>query len=209
MKQKRVLVTMTLFTITVLLLGMIIYISTLLGNGTNSPTVIKKTKASNISYHKSIDIKTGNLNESINQFATSPTPSVASSTVSNSLSPVSPTLIAKAQLTPSIAKQAVATGAPVVSPTTSPIVVEPSSKPSPTLLPLLAYKSTSLSPTPTLIPVRNTNANGGTTTSNQNVSPTKKPYPTAVQTLPETGWVQTSTILFIVATTTILFSLLF
>jgi len=40
-------------------------------------------------------------------------------------------------------------------------------------------------------------------------TPTQKIKPTGVQQLPETGWIQTSSILFIVAVSTIFFSLLF
>jgi hypothetical protein len=92
---------------------------------------------------------------------------------------------------------------PTMIPTAIPI---PSAIPAtPTLSPLLAYKSTG-GITPTLIPIAET---GGMIDITKAPSPTKKLQPTGMQQLPQTGWIQTSSILFIVATSTILFSLLF
>ena len=115
--------------------------------------------------------------------------------ITEKLSPsISPTVV------PSVSK----TGAipPTETPTLSPTIPLPPATivplVSPTLQPLLAYKSTAISPT--FAPLTNT------------PSPTpsiKVQQPTGVQQLPETGWIQTSSILFIVATSTILFSLLF
>lgn len=218
MKKNRTAITGLLLFMTVVLLGSTIYISTLLSSPNSSPTQIQKTKASAITYKKTIDLA---------QFdSTVPTPDVSAIPSPNvSLTP-KPTLLAKAPTLPP------PTSKPTVTPTPQPrllakaptlppptliptkviVSVEPTDIPeiiTPTLQPLLAYKSTSV--TPTLIPIKD--GTGGmanpTTAAKMTPSPTKKVAPNGVQNLPETGWVQTSSILFIVATTTILFSLLF
>lgn len=92
---------------------------------------------------------------------------------------------------------------PTIVPTSTPalIALAPTLTlaPSPTILPLLVYQSTTISPT--LIPV--------IPTAEATLTPTKKVLPTGVGQLPASGWIQTSSILFIVAASTILFSLLF
>jgi len=218
MKKNRTLMTGFLLFMAVVLLGSTIYISTLLSSPNSSPTQIQKTKASAITYKKTIDLA------QFDSTAPTPTGSVSPSPIV-SLTPI-PTLIAKAPTLPP------PTSKPTITPTSQPtliakaptlppataiptkiiVSVEPTDIPeiiTPTLQPLLAYKSTSV--TPTLIPIKD--GTGGmanpTTVAKASPSPTKKMTPTGVQTLPETGWVQTSSILFIVATTTILFSLLF
>jgi hypothetical protein len=222
MKKNRTAVTGLLLFMTVVLLGSTIYISTLLSSPDNSPTQIQKSKAAPITYKKTIDLA---------QFdATAPTPNVSVSPMpSISTTPI-PTLLAKAALPsptskpsviptksvtpiPTLLAKAPTLPPPTAVPTKVAIVAEPTDIPeiiTPTLQPLLAYKSTSV--TPTLIPIKD--GTGGmvnpTIAAKSTPSPTKKiAAPTGVQTLPETGWVQTSSILFIVATTTILFSLLF
>lgn len=170
----------------VLLLSSTLYISGLLSSP-SSPTQIKKTKAAPVTYTRNVDLFPSDMAE--------PTPIIT-------LSPV-PTLLA---LAPTI----IPTAIPTVLPTEAPViptVLEPTPvPPSPTLQPLLAYKSTSISPT--LAPL----TKGGSDIAAEPTkipSPTKKPQPTGTQELPETGWIQTSSILFIVATSTILFSLLY
>lgn len=125
--------------------------------------------------------------------------------------PVVPTLLAMAPtLVPTIIPTVIPTK--ILAQVTVPVV---STVPAtPTLQPLLAYKSTTISPT--LIPIANTGGMANPTGSVGSTNPTKmlsptiqKTQPTGVQQLPETGWIQTSSILFIVATSTILFSLLF
>lgn len=193
MQQNRKVVTIVLFGMTVVLLGATIYISTLLNDANNAPTQIKKTKASAQTYNKTV-----NLQDSFNEFGEDSTNQVPEPT---EVVPSSePTLIAKAPtLTPTVVVSRTPTTTPTVAPTLT-------NTPTPTLQPLLAYKSTTISQTPTLIPIAET---GGQKEVTKAPSPTKKTEPTIVSNLPEAGWIQTSTILFIVATTTILFSLIF
>jgi len=203
MNKNKTLITILLLSVLIFLLGSTIYISTLLSSPNSSPTQIQKTKASAITYKKTIDLA---------QFDTAaPTP-----TVSAAPSPILPPPTSKPTSTPTPQPTLIAK-APTLPPATAIptkiiVSVEPTDIPeiiTPTLQQLLAYKSTSV--TPTLIPIKD--GTGGmanpTTAAKATPSPTKKITPTGVQTLPETGWVQTSSILFIVATTTILFSLLF
>lgn len=222
MKKNRTAVTGLLLFMTVVLLGSTIYISTLLSSPNNSPTQIQKSKAAPITYKKTIDLA---------QFdATAPTPNISASPIPSISTTPMPTLLAKAPTippptakptaiptksvtaVPTLLAKAPTLPPPTIAPTKIVAAVEPTDIPeiiTPTLQPLLAYKSTSV--TPTLIPIKD--GTGGmanpTTAAKSTPSPTKKITPTGVQTLPETGWVQTSSILFIVATTTILFSLLF
>lgn len=179
MGKNRTVVTVVLFGMTIVLLGATIYISTLLNDENNAPTQIKKTKASAQTYNRTV-----NLQDSFDEFGEEITPTSAPLATPTTM----PTLIAKA---------------PAVEPTTAPTIT---STPTPTLQPLLAYKSTTISQSPTLIPIAET---GGQKEEIKPPTPTKKAVPTIVSNLPEAGWIQTSTILFIVATTTILFSLLF
>lgn len=189
MGKNRTVVTVVLFGMTIVLLGATIYISTLLNDENNAPTQIKKTKASAQTYNKTV-----NLQDSFDEFGDekSPSPDTEPSTTPTSAPLATPTTIPTL-----IAK------APAVEPTTAPTIT---STPTPTLQPLLAYKSTTISQSPTLIPIAET---GGQKEEIKPPTPTKKAVPTIVSNLPEAGWIQTSTILFIVATTTILFSLLF
>lgn len=183
MRKDRKVVTIVLFGMTIVLLGVTIYISTLLMDTDNAPTQIRKTKASAQTYNKTV-----NLQDSFDEFGqedeieTTPEPTLA-----------------VVEESPTIAPTNTPTNAPTVVPSMTPT-------PSPTLQPLLAYKSTTISQTPTLIPIAET---GGQKGEEVKPSPTQKPVPTIISNLPEAGWIQTSTILFIVATTTILFSLLF
>lgn len=188
--------------VTIVLLAATFYISALLSSPNKSPTQIQKTKAAQITYTKKIDLTNNFGSANI-------TPEVTPVVPVGTLTPiVKPTLFA---FVPTLVISLVPTKVPTKVPTLTPVILaqeptdipEPTKPaPTPTLQPLLAYKSTSISPTPTLIPIKNT---GGMS----NPTPTKKLQPTGVQTLPETGWIQTSSVLFIVAMTTIFFSLLF
>ncbi|PIQ71482.1 hypothetical protein COV87_03180 [Candidatus Roizmanbacteria bacterium CG11_big_fil_rev_8_21_14_0_20_37_16] len=180
MKKNKKLITGALLVMTVTLLAAIFYISSLLSSPNKSPTRIRKTKASAVTYKKEINL--------VDDFSQTPKPT---------LLVLAPTII------PTVA---VPTKAPTKAPTTAPVILaqEPTDIPeptkpasTPTLQPLLAYKSTSISPT--LIPI----------SPSKTPTPTKKIQPTGAQTLPETGWIQTSSLLFIVAMTTIFLSLLF
>lgn len=192
------------------LVGAIAYFSMLLSNKSGtSVTQIKKTKASAQTYHKLFEldnapgggtviptqVASGNVTVTVAPSGTAlPTQAVAPSAV--------PTLLALNNVTPSVAPS------PTIIPTPTSIPSTPTNVPTPTI-PLLAYRTTSI--TPTLIPVANT---GG---EQIKVSPTVTVSPTKAQTvtklpdnkLPETGWVQLSIILFIVATTTVFISFLF
>jgi hypothetical protein len=211
MKNNRQLITGLLLFMTVVLLGTTFYISNLLSSPNKSPTQIQKTKAAQQTYTTKIDLA--------DNFGTAETPTpvvtpllTPAPTLVASLPSPKPTLLA---LAPTLVPTLVPTKVPTKIPTQVPTqvaAVEPTDIPepsaTPTLQPLLAYKSTTISPT--LIPIKET---GGmispTIAATKAPTPTKKIQPTGVQNLPETGWVQTSSILFIVATTTILFSLLF
>lgn len=194
MKNKRTITTVFLAVMMVLLLSSTIYISGLLSSP-NSPTQIKKTKAAPVTYTRNVDLFPTEMAE--------PTPLITQP---------APTLLALAPTTvvPTTLPTTIPTTMPSTIPTKAPVVptvLEPTAvPPSPTLQPLLAYKSTSISPT--LAPL----TKGGSDTiidPTKVPSPTKKIQPTGTQELPETGWIQTSSILFIVATSTILFSLLY
>ncbi len=195
---------------TVLLLGATVYISTLLSSPNGSPTQIQKTKAAAVSYTKTIDLQndfgavTPTTDPSVTGTVT-PTVTAGPTNVptTTNVPTAAPTLIAlAATLTPSPVPTSRLTPVVTLVPTDVP---QPSA--TPTLQPLLAYKSTSISPT--LIPVNGNTGGMNTPTATHVPSPTKKVQPTAIQQLPDTGWVQTSSILFIVATTTIFFSLIF
>lgn len=192
----------------------------LLTSTTNSPTQIQKTRASAITYKKTIELTdfgaedpTGEPSPAVSPSVT-PSPTTALIAKAPTTAPTAkPTtaLIAKAPtLTPTVV---VIAKAPTAIPTMPAIAAaEPTDIPeivTPTTQPLLAYKSTTL--TPTLIPIKdNTGGMMSPTISKSTPTPAKvAATPTGVQSLPETGWVQTSSILFIVAATTILFSLLF
>lgn len=209
MKNNKTAITGLLLFVTVVLLGSTVYISMLLTSPTDSPTQIQKTRASAITYKKTIELTDFGAEEPTGEPSPGVSPSVSPSptkSVPTATPTVKPTsaLIAKAPtLAPTSAPRPTVTVAPAVEPTDIPEVVTP------TLQPLLAYKSTTL--TPTLIPIRdNTGGMVSPTISKSTPTPAKMAVtPTGVQKLPETGWVQTSSILFIVAATTILFSLLF
>jgi hypothetical protein len=91
-----------------------------------------------------------------------------------------------------------------VTPSPTNIPSTPTSIPTPTIA-LLAYRTTTI--TPTLIPVTNTGGEQIKMSPTAVTTPTKTPTP--ANKLPETGWVQLSTILFIVAATTVFVSFLF
>lgn len=196
--------TVSLIIMTVVLLGTTLFISTLLMSP-KPPTQIQKTKAAAITYTRKVDLFPTD--------AISPTTTISLTSI-----PVSPTVVptnSKAPTTPPTKTPQLLAQAPTAVPTVAPTIVltktplptitmAPTNVPTPTTQPLLAYKSTTISPT--LIPVTDT---GGMIDPTKTPSLTKKAQPTGVQQLPDTGWVQISSILFIVAASTILFSLLF
>lgn len=186
MKKNRSAVTALLLIMTLVLLGTTFYISTLL-TSKSSPTQIQKTKASAVTYSRTVNLPEFGATEEPKTTIT-PTPTQFPTSEPTQ----TPTLLAQAP-----------TLIPTLVPTIIPTLMPPT--PTPTLSPLLAYKSTG-GVTPTLIPLSNT---GGMIDPTKVPSPTRKIQPTGIQQLPESGWIQTSTILFIIATSTILFSLLF
>ncbi len=206
------MVTGILLVMSVVLLGSIFFISSLLSSPDKSPTQIQKTKAAQLTYKKEINLADTFGTDEITPVLP-PLISLAPTLAAKGPTAV-PTLLA---LAPTLVPTSIPTKMPTKAPTATPIVLaqEPTDIPeptnlavTPTLQPLLAYKSTSISPT--LIPIKET---GGmtdpTVVTTKTPSPTKKIQPTGVQNLPESGWIQISSVLFIVATTTILFSLLF
>ena len=134
----------------------------------------------------------------------SPVPKLPNTAAAGGVTPqvtIAPTKAVLPSMQPTtLSPTIIPTNIPTNIPTPSPVTPSPT----PTMQPLLAYKSTSISPTPTV-------SNSGTSqpSPTTTLSPTKKVLPTGTQQLPETGWIQISSILFIVATSTILFSLLF
>ena len=190
------------------ILASIFYVSSLLnGKGSASVTQIQKTKASAQTYHKLLALNDIAITPVDNGTGSTPTPTGEPAASPTTAPTVAPTVVAATPL-PTVSKSLTPTTvseptALVVSPTVAPTI------PSATLIPptavptkqslLLAYHN----PSPT---VAVTDANG-----TGNITVTKKPttIPTKTQALPETGWVQTPLILFIVASSTILLSLLF
>ena len=205
---------------TIGLFGATIYISSLLSSST-SPTQIKKSKAAAITYKRTVDFNfpTENSANSTNPGTPTdfPNPEATLTPALISNSSGMPTSIPTQIPTPVIVIPTLIPTVPIPTalptPTTLPTptllptptaLPTPTSLPSPTTQPLLAYNSTSISPT--LIPATDT---GGMIDPTKAPTPTQKIKPTGVQQLPETGWIQTSSILFIVAVSTIFFSLLF
>jgi len=231
MKKNKTLVSIFLVIMTVAILGATLYMSGLLSSPV-SPTQIQKTKAAPISYTKKVDLfptqaspepTKSNIPTEAPSVTKSPTSIPTITKIPTSAPTIIPTkaLLAQAPtLTPAVSPIVSPTVLPTLSPTSVPtkvpttplpsVVISPSKSPTPTTLPtptlspLLAYKSTSVSPT--LAPTKSINQ---PTDPTKAPTPTKKIQPTGIQQLPETGWIQTSSILFIVAASTILFSLLF
>lgn len=197
--KKSNITTIFLLVMTFGLIGAIAYFSMLLNNKSGTAvTQIKKTKASAQTYHKLLALNESSDGGTVSNPTGQPSPSPA------------PTLLAQNNIIPSVALSPtiLPTVASTITPTPTDIPLTPTKIPTPTVA-LLVYRTTSI--TPTLIPVANT---GGEQTK---VSPTATIAPSKVPTsaklpdnkLPETGWVQLSTILFIVATTTVFISFLF
>lgn len=191
------------------LVGAIAYFSMLLNNsGKTGVTQIKKTKASAQTYHKLLALNEIPGGETI-------TPTVEAN-VSNPT--VIPALIAQNNITPTLGLQSTIAPTPVSTiiptvtsiPTLIPTNIPPTmtKTPSPTVA-LLVYRTTTV--TPTLIPVANTGGEQMYISPTVTIVSTKTPAVTNLpdDKLPETGWVQLSTILFIVATTTVFVSFLF
>ena len=201
--KKSNITTVFLLVMTFGLVGAIAYFSMLLNNKSGTAvTQIKKTKASAQTYHKLLAlnevpggvtlIPTEAVSVEVSPTQTVPGPTGGSSPA--------PTLLAQNNVTPSV------TPSPTIMPTVVSTIVPTSTNipptstkvPTPTVA-LLVYRTTTI--TPTLIPVANTG--GGEITK----TPTSAKLPD--NKLPETGWVQLSTILFIVATATVFVSFLF
>ncbi len=209
MKKKSPVITVILLVMSGVILASIFYVSSLLnGKGSASVTQIQKTKASAQTYHKLLALNDIPITPVDNETGSTPTP-INEPAVSPTTAPtIAPTVVAATPL-PTVSKSPTPTTVseptlPAVSPTVAPTI------PSVTLIPptavptkqslLLAYHN----PSPTVVAVTDANGTGSITV-------TKKPttIPTKTQALPETGWVQTPLILFIVASSTILLSLLF
>lgn len=203
------------------LVGAIAYFSMLLSNKSGtSVTQIKKTKASAQTYHKLFEIDGAPGGSTViptqvasgNVTVTVAPSSVVLPTQQASVAPsAAPTLLAQNNITPTVFASSptiVPTIVSTIAPTPTSIPVTPTTTPTPTI-PLLAYRTTTV--TPTLIPVANTVGEQLKVSPTVTVIPTKAPTVAKLpeNKLPETGWVQLSTILFIVATTTVFVSFLF
>lgn len=185
MKNKKIR-NIIVLAMTIGILGAIGYLSFVLnGGGKDSPTQIKKTKASAITYTTTVLLAMN----------TSPVPSpMSSDETSSSQEEVVPT----EDITSSSSSSA-----PEVVPTEVE-VIPTEIIPTPTST-LLVYRN----PTPTAfdLPIRNTGASLEPTIP----KPTKIPTIAAQTTdkLPETGWFQFTSIFFIVGVTTLFVSFLF
>ena len=193
--KKSNITTIFLLVMTFGLVGAIAYFSMLLNNKSGTAvTQIKKTKASAQTYHKLLA-----LNDAPDASGgVSVTPI---ETVDNSVSPSpAPTLLVQNNVTPSVALSPtiMPTIVSTIAPMPTNIPPTPTKVPTPTVA-LLAYRTTTI--TPTLIPVANTGGEQITKAPTTTKLPNNK--------LPETGWVQLSTILFIIATTAVFVSFLF
>jgi hypothetical protein len=204
MKKNKKLVTGALMIMTAVLLATTIYISSLLSSPDKSPTQVQKTKAAQQTYTKQINLADNFGSDDITPEIVPTIPTIQPTRVPVPISTTIPKILAKdPTATPVILAQTPTDIPESINQPTTPMTPATSTTP-----PLLAYKSTTVSPT--LIPIKNA---GGvvspTMVTTKAPSPIKKIVPTGVETLPETGWIQFSSIFFIVATTTILFSLLF
>ncbi|MBI4973882.1 hypothetical protein HZC27_04705 [Candidatus Roizmanbacteria bacterium] len=209
MKKSNV-TTIFLLVMTFGLVGAIAYFSTLLSNKSGtSVTQIKKTKASAQTYHKLFALDSPSGGGTIVPTA-APSTAVLPTQRPSVVPSAAPTLLAQNNITPTVAPSPtiIPTVVSTIAPTPTSIPQTPTAVPSPTI-PLLAYRTTTI--TPTLIPVANTGGEQTKVSPTVTVSPTKAPTVTKLpdNKLPETGWVQLSTILFIVATITVFVSFLF
>ncbi|MEK7078467.1 MAG: hypothetical protein AAB929_00205 [Patescibacteria group bacterium] len=213
--KKSNITTIILLVMTFGLVGAIAYFSMLLNNKSGTAvTQIKKTKASAQTYHKLLalnEVPGGGTvipTEAVNVDA-SPTQAVSNPTGQPSSSPA-PILLAQNNVTPSVALSptVLPTIASTIVPTPTNIPPTPTKVPTPTVA-LLVYRTTTI--TPTLIPVANTGGEQTKVSPTMTITPSKALAVTKLpdNKLPETGWVQLSTILFIVATTTVFISFLF
>lgn len=220
--KKSNITTIFLLVITFGLVGAIAYFSMLLNNKSGtSVTQIKKTKASAQTYHKLFELENSPGGGTViptqvaegNVSVTVAPSSAALPTQQASTAPsAAPTLLAQNNITPTVVSSSptiIPTVASTIAPSPTSVPATPTNAPTPTI-PLLAYRTTTI--TPTLIPVANT---GGDQTKvispTMTIAPSKAPTTAKLpdNKLPETGWVQLSTILFIVATTTVFISFLF
>ncbi|OGK62231.1 hypothetical protein A2446_05885 [Candidatus Roizmanbacteria bacterium RIFOXYC2_FULL_38_9] len=205
MKKKKI-GTILILVMTMSIFGAIIYLSMLLSNkGEKSVTQIKKTKASAQTYHKLLALNVTPPDLTDHSAPTVIPDSVTSTGITSIPTPQSPS--------PKVPYVQTTLQPSVTVPTTTPVTMPSPTRPAPTLVVftptpttmLLAYRTMTI--TPTLIPSRNT----GGEEQKKSISPTFQPTRGAPieNKLPETGWVQLSTILFIVAVTTIFLSFLF
>lgn len=214
--KKSNITTIFLLVMTFGLVGAIAYFSMLLNNKSGtSVTQIKKTKASAQTYHKLLAlneipgggtvIPTQAANENVT-VTVAPSNAVLPKQQASVAPSAAPTLLAQNNITPTVASSP--TILPTVAPSPTNIPVTPTNVPTATTA-LLVYRTTTVSPT--LIPVANTGGEqikmSPTTVKTMTITPSSTKLPS--DKLPESGWVQLSTILFIVATTTIFISFLF
>jgi len=211
MKKNKV-TTLIILIMTIGLLGAVIYFSVILNNqGKASVTQIKKTKASAQTYHKLLalnDVSSSSSSTSTSEDTSGSSSSSQMPAIIQEISPTkalpAPTLLAYRSTSPTVSPSPVVkpTIKPTAIPTSVPIISRPTVVPSPTVA-LLIYRTVSISPT--LIPAKST---GGVQIV---ISPTVAKVPTGLvdKQLPQTGWVQLSTILFVVAATMVFVSFLF
>jgi len=211
---------------TIGLFGAIVYFSMLLSNPSKSSvTQIKKTKASAQTYHKLLalntldtlvptDIPQDNMTESSSSTSSIALADITPTRILLAYTSISPTIIPTRFISPTVQPTIKPTQSLIKIPTSTIIptyaaviptktVEIPTSIPTPTLS-LLVYRTISISPT--------INATRSISPSQAIISPTNsliQTTGTVNKTLPETGWVQLSTILFIVAATTVFISFLF
>lgn len=201
--KKSNIMTIFLLVMTFGLVGVIAYFSMLLSNKSGtSVTQIKKTKASAQTYHKLFELDSAPGGGTVIPTQT------ASGNVTVTIAPsAAPTLLAQNNIiTPTVALSP--TNLPTVTPSPTNIPATPTNVPTPTTA-LLVYRTTTISPT--LIPVTNTGGEQIKISPTAMMTSTKAPTSSQLPSdrLPESGWVQLSTILFIVATTTVFISFLF
>ncbi|MFA5136307.1 MAG: hypothetical protein WC489_02845 [Patescibacteria group bacterium] len=183
---------------TIGILATVVYLSILLSNRSETAvTQIKKTKASSQTYHRSVDLL------ALNTTPSDPNPTGNETVEEDIRQPTQMTSPTKAQVLP---VDSSVTPSPDISTQRATTVPTPTSV-------LLVYRT--LTVAPTLIPAAETGGEAGNSEIQASATPTKsiKILPTSTQkpnkTLPETGLMQFTTILFIVGATTVFFAFLF
>lgn len=181
------------------ILATVVYLSILLSNRSDTAvTQIKKTKASSQTYHRSVDLL------ALNTTPSDPNPTGNETAEEDVRQPTQMPSPTKAQVLP---VDSSITPSPDISAQSATTVPTPTSV-------LLVYRT--LTVAPTLIPAAETGGEAGSSEVKASAAtPTKaiKILPTSTQkpnkTLPETGLMQFTTILFIVGATTVFFAFLF